>query len=176
MPSPQFVVNAYRYDPYLKFKFAVFWEGRYVAGMSQVSALTRTTQVVDYREGGDPSVMRKQPGMTSYEPITLSRGVTHDKEFEQWANRVWNVGGAGGTEVSLANFRRDLIIELRNEAGQKVLAYNVYRAWVSQFIALPDLDASDSTVAIQSIQLQHEGFQRDLAVVEPVQPSFTIPE
>jgi phage tail-like protein len=176
MPSPQFVVNAYRYDPYLKFKFAVFWEGRYVAGMSQISALTRNTQPIDYREGGDPSVMRKQPGMTSFEPITLSRGVTHDKEFEQWANRVWNIGGAGGAEISLENFRRDIIIELRNEAGQKVMAYNVYRCWVSQFTALPDLDASESAVAIQSIQLQHEGWERDLSVVEPVQPSFTIPD
>jgi phage tail-like protein len=176
MPSPQFIVNSYRYDPYGKWKFAVFWEGRYVAGMSQISALTRNTQSIDYREGGDPSVMRKQPGMTSFEPITLSRGVTHDKEFEQWAIRVWNIGGAGGSEISLENFRRDIIIEFRNEAGQKVMAYNVYRCWVSQFIALPDLDASSSSVAIQSIQLQNEGWERDLAVVEPVQPAYTIPE
>jgi phage tail-like protein len=176
MPAPQFVVNAYRYDPYLKFKFAVLWEGRYVAGISQVSTLTRNTQVIEFREGGDMSVMRRQPGMTSFEPITLSRGVTHDKEFEQWANRVWNIGGAGGSEVSLANFRRDLIIELRNEAGQKVIAYKVYRAWVSVFTALPALDSADSSVAIQAIQLQHEGFDRDLSVVEPSQPSFTLPQ
>jgi phage tail-like protein len=176
MPAPQFVVNSYRYDPYLKFKFAVFWEGRYVAGISQISALSRSTQVIEHREGGDLSMMRKQPGMTSYEPLTLSRGVTHDKEFEQWANRVWNYSGVGGSEVSLENFRKEVIIWLRNEAGQNVMAYKVYRAWVSQFTALPDLDSSDSSVAIQSIQLVHEGFERDLSVEEPVQPSFTIPE
>lgn len=176
MPAPKFVQNAYRYDPYLSFRFAVFWEGRYVAGMSQISALTRQTQVVDYREGGDSLVMRKQPGQVTFQPITLSRGVTHDKEFEQWANRVWFLSGEGGSEVSLANFRRDIIIQLRNEAGQPVLAYNVYRCWPSSVTFLPELDSSANAVAIQTMELQHEGFERDLAVTEPVQPEFTVPE
>ncbi len=176
MPAPKFVVNANRYDPYAKFKFAILMEGRYVAGMSQVSALTRSTQVIEYREGGDPSQTRKQPGMTTFEPITMSRGLTHDKEFEQWANRVWNIAGTGGQEISLENFRKDFIIEVRNEAGQTVMAYKVYDAWVSQFTALDGLDAADSGVLMQSIQVQHQGWERDLSVVEPAQPSFTIPE
>jgi phage tail-like protein len=176
MPAPKFVVNAYRHDPYVKFKFAILMEGRYVAGMTQISAMTRTTQVITYREGGDVSQTRKQPGMTDYEPITLSRGVTHDKEFERWANRVWNIDGAGGQEISLENFRKDMIIEVRNEAGQKVLAYKVYDAWVSQFTAFDGLDAADSGVLMQSIQLQHQGWIRDESVAEPTQPAFTIPE
>jgi len=176
MPPPKFVVNANRYDPYAKFKFAIMMEGRYVAGMTQVSALTRSTQVIEYREGGDLSQTRKQPGMTSFEPLTMTRGVTHDKEFEQWANRVWNIEGGGGQEISLENFRKNFIVEVRNEAGQKVMAYKVFDAWVSQFTALDGLDASDSGVLMQSIQVQHQGWLRDFSVVEPPQPSFTIPE
>src|SRR5271165_5437974 len=90
MPAPEFVTNAYRYDPYKNFRFRVKWDGTYVAGISQVSALTRTTQVVPHREGGDPSVPRKSPGQSDYGTITLSRGVTHDLTFEKWANKVWD--------------------------------------------------------------------------------------
>jgi phage tail-like protein len=168
----EFVVNAHRFDPYKNFKFRVKWDGRYVAGISRVSALKRTTQVVEYRQGGDPSTVRKSPGRTSFEPITLSRGVTHDPAFEQWANKVWNHGSGGGNEVSLKDFRKDIIIELFNEAGQLVIAYRVYRAWVSEFVALSDLDATESAVAFQSITLQHEGWERDEAVVEPAEPSL----
>jgi phage tail-like protein len=171
----QFTVNATRFDPYKTFKFRVKWDGRYVAGISKVSALRRTTEVVEHREGGDPSSVRKSPGQTSYEPITLERGVTHDKEFEQFTNKVWNFAGGPGTESSLADFRKDITIEVYNEAAQLVLAYNVFRCWVSEAQLLPDLDASTSAVAIQTIQLQHEGWERDDAVPEPAEPSFTEP-
>src|ERR1700760_1588936 len=134
----QFSVNAQRFDPYKNFKFRVKWDGRYVAGISKVGALKRTTEVVEHREGGDPSSGRKSPGRTKYEAITLERGVTHDPEFEKWANKVWNLSGGVGAEVSLKNFRKDLRIELFNEAGQAVIAYNVRRAWVSEYQALPD--------------------------------------
>jgi phage tail-like protein len=164
---PQFTVNPNRHDPYKNFKFRVKWDGRYVAGISRVSALRRVTEVIEHRAGGDPSVGRKSPGRTSFEPITLERGVTHDTEFEDWANRVWRIGAGLGGEASLRDFRRDIIIELYNEAGQKVIAYRVYRCWVSEFQALPDLDAGTSSVAIQSITLQNEGWERDTAVVEP---------
>jgi len=169
----QFTVNAQRFDPYKNFKFRVKWDGRYVAGVSKVGALKRTTEVVEHREGGDPSTSHKSPGRTKYEPITLERGVTHDVEFERWANKVWNFGS--GIETSLKDFRKDLIIELYNEAGQLVMAYRVYRCWVSDYQAWPELDANANAVAIQSIKVEHEGWERDYEVQEPVEPSFTEP-
>jgi phage tail-like protein len=171
----QFSVNAQRFDPYKNFKFRVRWDGRYVAGVSKVGALKRTTEVVEHREGGDPSSSRMSPGRSKYEAITLERGVTHDLEFEKWANKVWNFGSGLGMEVSLADFRKDIIIEVYNEAGQKVLAYNIYRCWVSEYQALPDLDANANAVAIQTLKLENEGWERDLEVVEPSEPSFTEP-
>jgi len=171
----QFSVNAQRFDPYKNFKFRVKWDGKYVAGVSKVSSLKRTTEVVKYREGGDPSSSRKMPGRTEFEAITLERGVTHDTEFEKWANKVWNFGSGLGSEVSLKDFRKDIIIELYNEAGQLVIAYRVFRCWVSEFQALPDLDANANAVAIAHLKLENEGWERDLSVVEPTEPSFTEP-
>jgi phage tail-like protein len=171
----QFTVNASRFDPYANFKFRVKWDGRYVAGVSKVSALKRTTEVIEHREGGDPSTPRKSPGRSKFDAITLERGVTHDVEFERWANKVWNLGSGLGAEVSLRDFRKDIIIELYNEAGQLVIAYRVYRAWVSEYQALPDLDANANAVAIQHIKLENEGIERDYEVAEPAEPSFVEP-
>ncbi|KQP70688.1 MULTISPECIES: phage tail protein [Microbacterium] len=171
----QFSVNASRFDPYKNFKFRVKWDGKYVAGVSKVSGLKRTTEVVEHREGGDPSTSRKSPGRVKFEAITLERGVTHDVEFEQWANKVWNFGSGLGAEVSLKDFRKDLIVELYNEAGQLVIAYKVFRAWVSEYQALPDLDANANAVAIQTLKLENEGWERDYAVVEPSEPVFAEP-
>ncbi len=171
----QFVVNAQRFDPYKNFKFRVRWDNRYVAGVSKMSALKRTTEVVKHREGGDPSSSRKSPGRTEYEPITLERGVTHDKEFEQWANKVWNYGAGLGAESALRDFRKDIIIDLYNEAGQLALSYRVFRCWVSEFQSLPELDANANAVAIQQLKLENEGWQRDIEVVEPAEPTFTDP-
>ena len=172
----QFSVNAERFDPYKNFKFRVKWDGRYVAGVSKVGALKRMTEVVTHREGGDPSTERKSPGQSKYEAITLERGVTHDPEFEKWANKVWNYGSGLGAEVSLKDFRKDVvIIEVYNEAGQLALAYKVFRCWVSEFQSLPDLDANANAVAIQTIKLENEGWERDYEVGEPEEPSFTEP-
>ncbi len=171
----QFSQNAQRFDPYKNFKFRVKWDGRYVAGISKVGALKRTTEMVEHREGGDPSTSHKSPGRTKYDAITLERGVTYDLAFEQWANKVWMLGAGLGSEVSLKDFRKDIIIEVYNEAGQKVLAYNVYRCWVSEWQALPDLDANANAVAIQHIKLENEGWERDYEVTEPTEPSFTEP-
>ncbi len=171
----QFSVNTQRFDPYKSFKFRVKWDGRYVAGVSKVSALSRKTEVVTHRDGADPSSPRKSPGQTSYEAITLERGVTHDTEFEKWANKVWNYGSGLGMEVSLKDFRKDIIVELFNEAGQLVIAYKIYRCWVSEYKALPDLDASANAVAIQTLKLENEGWERDYEVAEPQEPSFTEP-
>jgi phage tail-like protein len=171
----QFTVNPTRFDPYKNFKFRVKWDGRYVAGISKVSALKRTTEVVEHREGGDPSRARKSPGRTKYEPITFERGVTHDPAFEQWASSIWAFGAGLGAEVSLKDFRKDITLEMYNEAGQLVLAYHVYRCWVSEYQALPDLDANANAVAIQHLKLENEGWERDLAVTEPSEPSFTEP-
>lgn len=163
----QFSVNPERFDPYKNFKFRIKWDGRYVAGVSKVSALKRSTEVVEHREGGDPSTSRKSPGRTKYEPITLERGVTHDPEFENWANKVWNFGAGLGSEVSLKDFRKDIILEVYNEAGQLAIAYKIYRCWVSEYQALPDLDANANAVAIQTLKLENEGWERDTSVTEP---------
>jgi phage tail-like protein len=171
----EFTVNATRFDPYKNFKFRAKWDGRYVAGLSKVSALKRTTEVVSHRHGGDPSSSRKSPGRSEYEAITLERGVTHDVEFEQWANKVWNFGSGLGAETSLSDFRKDIILEVYNEAGQLAIAYKVFRCWVSEFQALPELDANANAVAIQTLKLENEGWERDYDVSEPTEPSFVEP-
>ena len=170
----QFTVNSTRFDPYKNFKFRVKWDGKYVAGICKVGGLKRTTEVVKHREGGDPSSTRKSPGRTEYEAIMLERGVTHDVAFEQWANKVWNFGNGLGAEVSLKDFRKDLILEVYNEAGQVVLAYKIYRAWVSEYQSLPDLDANANAVAIQHIKLENEGWERDPSVTEPTEPAVPL--
>ena len=169
---PSFTVNPQRFDPYKNFKFRIKWDGKYVAGVAHVSALTRVTDVIEHREGGDPSASRKSPGRTRFEPITLERGVTHDTEFEQWATKVWNRSGGAGAEVSLQDFRKDITIELHNEAGQLVMAWNVYRCWPSVYQALRELDGSAAATAIETLTLVHEGWARDHSITEPVEPSF----
>ena len=167
----EFTVNPKRFDPYKGFKFRVKWDGRYVAGISKMSGLKRITDVVAHREGGDPSSSRKSPGITRYEPITLERGVTHDPAFEEWANKVWTLGAGAGAEVSLKDFRKDIVIELYNEARQKVLAYKVFRCWVSEYEVLPELDANANAIAIEHLKLENEGWERDPEVVEPKESS-----
>jgi phage tail-like protein len=170
----QFTVNPQRFDPYKNFKFRVKWDNKYVAGVSKVSALKRTTEVVKHRDGGDPSSSRKSPGRTEYEAITLERGVTHDPEFENWANKVWSFGAGLGSETSLADFRKDLIIEVYNEAGQLAISYRVFRCWVSEFQSLPDLDSNANAVAIQNLKLENEGWERDTATIEPAEPTLNV--
>jgi phage tail-like protein len=169
----EFTVNALRFDPYKNFKFRVKWDGRYVAGVSKVSALKRTTEVVKHRHGGDPSTSRKSPGRTEFDPITLERGVTHDPEFEKWATKVWNFGAGLGAETSLADFRKDILLEVYNEAGQVVLTYKIYRCWVSEFQPVADFDANANAISIQHIKLENEGWERDTTVVEPKEPTLT---
>ena len=164
------VAKPSRYDPYKNFKFQISLDGTVVAGLSKMSALRRTTEVVEHREGADPSSSRKSPGRVKYEDVTLERGVTHDTAFEAWANKVWNFGGQNGAESSLADFRKNLVIDVHNEAGQKVISYKLYRAWVSEYTALPDLDANANAVAIQTIKLTHEGWERDRDYVPPDEP------
>jgi phage tail-like protein len=159
----QFTVNPQRVDPYKNFKFRVSWDGHIVAGVSEISALRRVTEVVAHREGGDPSAQHKSPGLTAYEPIVLRRGVTHDTAFEAWANLVSQLGG----QMSLANFRKNITIDLLNEAGQTALRYLVHRCWPSEYIAVGALDANGGSVAIETLVLQNEGWERDTAVAEP---------
>jgi phage tail-like protein len=177
----KFTKNANRIDPYKNFKFRVKWDTNYVAGVSKVTALKRTTEVIEYREGGDMSSPHKTPGRTKYEPITMERGVSHDTDFEMWANKVWDYGNAQAApdqrqkEVSLQDFRRDFIIDVFNEAGQKVISYHVHRAWVSEFVAQADLDANANAVLIQSLKIEHEGWERDQSVQEPTEPTYQDP-
>ena len=171
--AAQFTVNPYRFDPYKNFKFRVKWDGRYIPGIYKISGLRRTTGVVYHREGGDPSVERASPGLTKYDPIELWRGRSHDTSFEEWANQTWNFGGGLGSEASLQDFRKDIFIDLLNEAGQKVMSFHVYRCWPSEYVALGDMDALDACVAHEKITLQNEGWARDYTVTEPKEPSFS---
>jgi phage tail-like protein len=167
--------NTSRIDPYRNFKFRVKWDGRYVAGVSNITTLERTTEPVKHREGGDPSSRQRSHGRTKYEPITLERGVIHDTEFEQWANEVRNVGSGVGAETSPKDLRKDIVIEVYNEAGQLVVAYNVFRCWASEVQALPELDASANAVAIQTLKLENEGWERHHEATEPTGASSSEP-
>jgi phage tail-like protein len=170
----QFTANATRLDPYKNFKFKVKWDNNlYVAGICKVSGLKKSTEVVKHRDGGDFSSSHKSPGRTEYEAITLERGVTHDTEFEKWANKVWNFKSK--SEVSLKDFRKDIILELYNEAGQIALTYKIFRCWVSEYQALPDLESNSNAIAIAHIKLENEGWERDVDGAEPNEPSFTVP-
>jgi phage tail-like protein len=171
----EFTVNAQRFDPYKNFKFLVLWDGKTVAGCSKISPLKRTTEVVKHRNGGDPSSPRKSAGRTEFEAITIERGVTHDPEFDRWANKVWMVGQGLGSESSLRDFRKDIVIQVLNEAGQVALAYKVYRAFPSEYQVLGEMDANANAVAIQHLKLECEGWERDLEVAEPDEPSYQIP-
>ena len=163
----EFTVNAQRFDPYKNMKFCIKWDGKYVAGVSKISALKKSTEPVTHRQGGDPSTSRLSPSLWKFEPITLERGVTHDPEFENWANLIYSTEGDGA--ISLNNFRKDLIIELRNEQGVVAKAYKVYRCWVSEYQSLPELDANAHAIAIERMVLQNEGWERDTSVPEPQQ-------
>ncbi|MES2442399.1 MAG: phage tail protein [Pseudomonadota bacterium] len=169
MPAPMFPANAHRFDPYRTFKFRVIIDGKTVAGLSKMGALKRTTEVVKYRVAGDLSAQRVMPGGSSFEGVTLEQGLSHDPIFEEWANSVHNIrDGDGG--VSLKKYRREVVVMVMNLQGLPALAYKLRRAWVSEFQALPELDANSmNTVGIQSITLQYEGFVRDTELAEPVE-------
>src|SRR5215472_17431752 len=167
MPAPQFVVNTYRFDPYKNMKFRIKWDGRYVAGVSKISALKRSTEVVSHREGGDFSTPRLSPSTWKWEPITIERGVTYDLEFEQWAN--YGYSNAGDASISLARFRKDLKIELLTEQHVVAKAYNVFRAWVSEYQAMAELDANAHAILLEHVVIQCEGWERDASVTEQAQ-------
>ena len=168
MAAPMFSANAQRYDPYRTFKFQVLIDGKPVAGLRKMSSLKKSTEVASWRTAGDPSHERKLPGGTKYEAITLEQGLTHDPVFEQWANLVNNI--QGDSAMSLKNYRKDIILNVLNLQGTVVMSYKVFRAWVSEFQALPDFDAgTTNTVGIQTIKLEHEGWERDTAVAEPTE-------
>jgi phage tail-like protein len=169
MPAPTFPANAHRYDPYRTFKFQVVIGGTTVAGLSKMGALKRTTEVVKWRSAGDSSSQRNMPGGTSYEACTMEQGLTHDPTFEEWANAVNNVAD-GDAGMSLLNYRRDVVINVMNLQGVPAISYVLRRAWVSEFQALPEMDANAmNTVGIQTITIQYEGFVRDAAVAEPTE-------
>jgi len=162
----EFTGNSSRVDPYKNYKFRVKWDGKYIAGVSKVSTLKRATEVLEHRDGTDPTTTRKSPGRTEFEPVTLERGLTNDHDFEEWANLVWKFSVS--PESALANFRKDIIIDVFNEAGQRISSYKVHRCWVSEYQAL-DLDANANVVAIEHIRLENEGWERDTLVTEPLE-------
>lgn len=174
--AQQFVVDTGRLAPYKNYKFRVKWDGKYVPGIYKVSALHRKTRVIRNRGGGGSATVRSSPGSTQYEPIVLVRGRSHDPSFEQWANKVHNYGGGGGAEVSLRDYRKDIVIDVMNEAGQLALSFQAYRCWPSEYVPIGPLDARNPATLTEKLVLQCEGIERDDAVTEPTPPSFTEPE
>jgi phage tail-like protein len=158
-----------RFDPYRNFRFKVKWDGQYVAGLTKMGALRRTTEMVEFREAGENITSRKLPGKTSYQAVTLEAGVTYDTSFEDWANLVNDF--ASHSLTSLGSFRKNVTVDVFNEAGQKVISYNLFRAWVSEYQALPDLDAGANAVAITTIKIEYEWFERDTSVSEAAGPA-----
>jgi phage tail-like protein len=165
--SKPFSVNITRVDPYKTYRFLVYFQGssQPVAGVSKVSSVKRSSDVIEYKEGGN-ALIRKGLGRTKYEPITMERGVTHSDDFEQWANAA-QVLDKGAPSDSLANLRKEIRVELCNEEGQPVHRYLVHRAWVSEYQAVSDLDAGANAVAIEHIKIDHEGWEHDLTLGEP---------
>jgi phage tail-like protein len=160
-----FTVNAHRFDPYKNFKFLVYSDGRVVMGVSKVGALKRTTEVVNYRSGGDNAIDFKSPGRTSYDAVTLERGITHDHDFEAWAAMVHSYAGDSSTD--LRNYKKSLTIEMLNLRNQPAIRYFLYDCWPSSYTAFPELSAGENAVAIESLELQVGGWQRDLDLAEP---------
>ena len=160
-----FIVNGHRYDPYKNFKFRILLDNKPVLGVSKISALKRTTEVVKHRSGGDNSTDHKSPGRTSYEAITVERGLTHDPEFEAWASLVHTY--EGDSVMDLAGYKKELTLEFMNEKGQVAFRYFLHGCWISEYTALPDLDANANAVSIESMKIELEGWERDLDTTEP---------
>jgi phage tail-like protein len=165
----EFSVNTHRFDPYKNFKFRVKWQNKIVPGIFRVSGLNRSTAVVEHRDGGDPNVVQKSPGTTTFAPLTLERARTHDTAFEKWADDVFKLGASLGDEIKLKKYRRDIVIEIMNEAGQLAFAWNVYRCWPQHYDAFIALDANADATLIERLILAHEGFERDVSVTEPTE-------
>ena len=160
-----FEKNAHRFDPYKNFKFRVLWDGKTVFGVSKVSALKRTTEVVKHRDGGDNSTDHKSPGRTSYDAVTMERGLTHDAEFELWANKVHPY--SGDTAMDLVGYKKNLTLEMMNEKGHVVYRYFLYNCWVSEYTAMPELNANANAVSIEMLKIELEGWDRDKDQQEP---------
>lgn len=160
-----FTKDAKRIDPYKNFKFRVSWDGKTVLGVSKVGSLKRTTEVVKHRDGGDNSHDSKSPGRTSYDAVTMERGITHDLEFEAWANKIHS--WAGDAAMDLANFKKELTLEVMNEKNQVAFRYFLHDCWVSEFTSVPELNANANAVAIESIKIEINGWERDPDTKEP---------
>jgi phage tail-like protein len=165
---PQFPANVKRLDPYKNFRFVLYFAGKTdpVLGVSKMTGLKRTTEVVKHRDGGIHNHSYNAPGRSNFEPITVERGVTHDKDFEEWAQLVWSTQNKGTT--SLKDFRRDLLLSVQNERGEVVLSYNIYRCWVSEY-GMADLDANANAVWIEHLKIENEGWERDDKVTIPTE-------
>lgn len=170
----EFVVNTHRVDAYQQSRFRVKWEGRVVPGINRIKGLRRTTKVTTFRQGTEKGAALKIPGETVYEPIILQRGRTHDNAFEQWAAQVQAFGPGSGAQTQ-PQYRKDIIIELLNEAGQVVMAWHVFGCWPTVYSPVEDLDATSTETAIEMLVLEHNGWERDLSITEPVEQSYTVP-
>jgi phage tail-like protein len=165
MASRGFVANSHRHDPYKNYKFRLIWNNKTVMGVSKVTALKRTTEVVKHRSGEINSFDFKSRGRSTFEAVTVERGVTHDPEFEAWADQTASYDGDATTD--LATYKRELILEVMNERGQVVLRYFLHQCWVSEYQAMPDLDANANAVAIEHLKIELEGWTRDRDLKEP---------
>jgi phage tail-like protein len=161
--------NTNRFDPYRNFRFKVKWDNIYVAGLSKMGPLKRSTEMVEWREAGENIISRKLPGKSKFEGVTLEAGVTLDTSFAEWAELVNDF--TSHSLVNLKDFRKNITVDVFNESGLKVVAYNLHRCWPSEYQAMPDLDAGANAVAITTLKLELEWWERDTGVTEAVGPT-----
>jgi phage tail-like protein len=138
-----------RKDPYRKFRYRVELEGITQAGFSEVSGFDASVDIVEYREGNQVITPRKLPGLAKYGNITLKWGVTDSMDMYNWLQDC----------VQGKVTRKTVTIIAINEAGADVATWKVIEAWPTKYTA-PDFNATASEVAVESLEIAHEGMTR----------------
>jgi phage tail-like protein len=143
------VATAARVDPYRNFSFLIEIDGITQAGFSDCTGFGASTDPIEYREGGENRTVRKLPGMTKYNNITLKWGITDSRELYDWYRDVVN----GKIE------RKNGSIILLDLQGQEVLRWNFFNGWPSKWDG-PDFTAKGNDVAIETLEIANEGTER----------------
>lgn len=136
-------------DPWLIFNFLVEIDGITRAAFQECSGFDSTIDVIEHREGGENTTLRKLPGMTKYSNITLKRGITDDTELYDWHRKTV----LGDIE------RKNGSIVLLDRKGEEVARWNFVRAWPTKWDG-PDLNAEGNDIAIETLEMAHEGVVR----------------
>jgi phage tail-like protein len=140
---------ATRVDPYFGFNFLVEIDGIAQAGFQECSGLDSTTANIDYREGGDPLHVRKLPGLNSFSPISLKRGITDSDELWKW--RLTAVEGKAE--------RKNGSVVLLDQTGAERIRWNFSNAWASKWTG-PAFNSTGNAIAVETLEITHEELLR----------------